>query len=115
MTISKRIIVKAVPHNKTTFTFQKSHKRKFNTASLLTPIEYYTGQFSKLKSNKKWSNVICPFHDDKTPSLSLNLETGGFFCHACQTKGGNLISFHMKRYSMNYKEAISVLRGWRHE
>ncbi len=31
--------------------------------------------------------VSCPFHQDDKPSLSFNLETGQWYCHACK-KGG---------------------------
>lgn len=31
---------------------------------------------------------LCPFHDDRHPSLSINLETGSWFCHACMIGGG---------------------------
>ncbi len=34
----------------------------------------------------------CPFHDDKTPSLSLSDKKGLFYCHGCGVKG-NIIDF----------------------
>src|SRR6185437_2623893 len=38
--------------------------------------------------------VRCPFHEDATPSCSLNLKTLQFYCHASQcNKGGDFISF----------------------
>jgi hypothetical protein len=30
---------------------------------------------------------ICPFHNDRHPSLSMNLETGLYYCHSCSAKG----------------------------
>jgi DNA primase len=32
-------------------------------------------------------SVLCPFHDDRRPSLSINLEAKIFHCFACQAKG----------------------------
>ncbi len=32
-------------------------------------------------------SVLCPFHDDRQPSLSVNLERKLFHCFACQAKG----------------------------
>ena len=32
-------------------------------------------------------SVLCPFHDDRRPSLSVNLERKVFHCFACQAKG----------------------------
>jgi putative DNA primase/helicase len=40
-------------------------------------------------------NVRCPFHDDRTASLSLNLDKGLFNCHANCGSGG-LVDFEME-------------------
>jgi DNA primase len=32
-------------------------------------------------------SYVCPFHDDDTPSLSVNLETGAWLCFGCGAKG----------------------------
>jgi len=36
---------------------------------------------------------ICPFHEDKSPSLSLSNEKGVFNCFGCGAKG-NIITFY---------------------
>lgn len=35
---------------------------------------------------------LCPFHDDKNPSMSVSKEKGIFYCFTCK-KGGNAIKF----------------------
>jgi DNA primase len=35
----------------------------------------------------------CPFHEDSTPSLSINAETGKFHCFGCHAKGGDIFDF----------------------
>jgi DNA primase len=35
----------------------------------------------------------CSFHEDKTPSLSINAETGKFHCFGCKAKGGDIFDF----------------------
>ncbi len=40
-------------------------------------------------------NVRCPFHDDSTPSLSVNLDDGVWFCHAGCGHGG-ILAFEEK-------------------
>jgi DNA primase len=35
----------------------------------------------------------CPFHEDKTPSLSINSESGKFHCFGCHQKGGDIFDF----------------------
>lgn len=37
--------------------------------------------------------IRCPFHEDKTPSLSANVATGRFHCFGCNTKGGDILDF----------------------
>jgi len=36
--------------------------------------------------------VLCPFHSDHTPSLSINLDNNMFHCFACQA-GGDILDF----------------------
>lgn len=31
--------------------------------------------------------IQCPYHDDKNPSCSINIEKKVFYCHACGEKG----------------------------
>jgi len=42
----------------------------------------------KVKGNK----AVCPFHDDKDPSLSLNNKKGVFHCFGCNVKG-DIVTF----------------------
>lgn len=39
---------------------------------------------------------ICPFHNEKTPSCSVNLEKGLFWCFGCQT-GGSVLDYLAKK------------------
>lgn len=45
---------------------------------------------------------ICPFHEDKNPSLSLSNEKGVFNCFGCGAKG-NIITFYamLKKLKQN--------------
>jgi DNA primase len=43
----------------------------------------------KLKPNKN-SMLNCPFHEDKTASLQVNLEKNFYKCHACGKKGDQI-------------------------
>ena len=36
---------------------------------------------------KKGQNILCSFHEDKTPSLSLNEKEPTFNCFGCEAKG----------------------------
>ena len=83
--------------------------QRLNKDKLPTPFNYYRKQFSGLHQSGEWVNVTCCFHSDKNPSLSLNLQSGGFFCHACGAKGGDVIAFHRQRFSLGFIEAVAQL------
>jgi len=50
----------------------------------------------------------CPFHDDSSPSLSIDDELGVFYCHGCHI-GGDVITFIRKFKHISFKEALSDL------
>jgi DNA primase len=58
--------------------------------SILETYQQYLGQLKQI-SKLEWK-ARCPFHDDNTPSLNINSETGQFYCFGCG-KGGNLSTF----------------------
>lgn len=92
----------------------KNNKRRCFDKSLLPKvIDYYTQQFTQLKIKPEWTSVCCPFHEDHKPSLSLNLQTGGFFCFGCQARGGDIIDFHRRRYRLNFIETVNFFGAWR--
>jgi 5S rRNA maturation endonuclease (ribonuclease M5) len=46
--------------------------------------------------------ALCPFHADKTPSLSIEDESGLFFCHGCGAKG-NPVAFYARLNGLDTK------------
>ena len=46
----------------------------------------YVGKF-KITQKGRQATGLCPFHNDHHPSLSMNIETGCYFCHSCGAKG----------------------------
>jgi hypothetical protein len=87
-------------------------RRKFDASLLPSPLEYYGREFPNLKTEPRWVQVSCCFHDDKTPSLSINLIEGHFRCFACGAKGGDIIAFHKMRYGMSFIQAVTDLGAW---
>ncbi len=51
----------------------------------------------------------CPFHEDSTPSMTVNVTTGLFHCFGCGEGGRDPIQFLEKRHGLDYKEAIERL------
>jgi DNA primase len=51
---------------------------------------------------------LCPFHDEKTPSFSVNAERGFFHCFGCGV-GGTVFDFVMRTEGLNFAEALHSL------
>lgn len=54
------------------------------------------------------SSARCPFHPDKTPSMSVNVENGMFSCKACGAEGSG-VDFLVKHEGLSVGEAFRVL------
>ena len=76
---------------------------------LPSPVHYYKKIFPGFTSGSGWTNVCCCFHNDRNPSLSINLKSGGFLCHACGAKGGDLIAFTQLHKGIGFRESVSHL------
>jgi DNA primase len=66
-------------------------------------IIYIIGEVTGLtrKGPRYWG--LCPFHNEKTPSFSVNPERQLFYCFGCHTKGDK-IAFVMQYYHLSFKE-----------
>lgn len=51
---------------------------------------------------------LCPFHNDRRPSLQVNPEKQAFFCHPCGI-GGDVITFIEKFERVDFKTACRLL------
>ena len=65
---------------------------KYVRSNLPSPETYWTTHGVTFKTKKGWAMARCIFHDDTHASLGINVETGGFICHACGAKGGDVLS-----------------------
>lgn len=52
-------------------------------------------------------NIKCPFHNDRTPSMTIYPNDRGFYCHGCKAKG-NTIDF-LVLSGMTFEEAVDEL------
>jgi len=64
----------------------------------------------RIPLTKKGQNYwgCCPFHNEKTPSFSVNEDKGFYHCFGCG-EHGDIISFTMKSENVDFKTAISQL------
>ena len=58
------------------------------------------------KGTKLWA--CCPFHQEKTPSFTLNTERGIFKCFGCG-KAGDAIAFLQELNGLSYPEALEAI------
>jgi DNA primase len=59
------------------------------------------------KSGKNYSG-LCPFHQEKSPSFTVQPEKQFYYCFGCGA-GGNAIGFLMNFENLDYPEAIETL------
>ena len=83
--------------------------RKIDRIKRNHPIEQVIQSYGiELKQRGQSLIGLCPFHDDKTPSLSVTPEKGLFHCFGCSA-GGDVITFVEKIENISNKEAIQRL------
>lgn len=72
-----------------------------------------------LKRAGRTYKACCPFHQEKTPSFTVNPDKGFFYCFGCQA-GGDVFEFLMRMENLSFNEAIRRLAEragipWREE
>src|SRR4030095_8097284 len=75
-----------------------------------TNIIEFIGSFVALKKIGQSFQGLCPFHDDKTPSLSVSSEKKIFRCFGCGASG-NAITFLRRHKNLPFPEAVRFLAG----
>jgi DNA primase len=73
-----------------------------------TNIVELIGSFVALKKIGQNFQGLCPFHDDKTPSLSVSPEKKIFRCFGCGASG-NAITFLRRHKNLPFPEAVHFL------
>ncbi|MFN0279942.1 MAG: DNA primase [Pyrinomonadaceae bacterium] len=73
-----------------------------NRADIVRIIQPYAVDLKKKGAN--WM-ACCPFHQEKTPSFSVNASKGFYKCFGCG-KGGSVYNFLMEIEGLNFPEAI---------
>jgi hypothetical protein len=71
----------------------------------MTYLETFRTYLKKFKPRGSQATGCCPFHEDRIPSFSVNLETGQWFCHGCQEKGNELTFLLKLGVPMQKKES----------
>jgi DNA primase len=70
------------------------------------PIEKGIGEIHPLtRVSDTMYKALCPFHEEKTPSFTVNPEKGMFYCFGCHV-GGDLITFYQQYFTLSAAEAM---------
>jgi DNA primase len=59
------------------------------------------------KKGANWM-ACCPFHQEKTPSFSVNPSKNIFYCFGC-SRGGSVFKFVMEMESVSFPEAVRIV------
>ncbi len=58
------------------------------------------------KGRRFWA--CCPFHNEKTPSFSINNDDGIYYCFGCK-ESGDVIKFVQKLENVDFMDAVKIL------
>jgi DNA primase len=70
-------------------------------------VEVVSARTQLRRSGARWTG-LCPFHDEKTPSFSVNPADKLFYCFGCG-KGGDIISFVRETEQLDFAQAVEWL------
>jgi len=70
-------------------------------------VELISGYLTLKKAGANY-RALCPFHNEKTPSMMISPEKQIFKCFGC-AEGGDVFSFIMKMENLEFREALELL------
>lgn len=73
-----------------------------------TSLEELVSEYVPLKQKGRRFWGCCPFHNEKTPSFSVDSESQLYYCFGCH-KGGTALNFVMEMERMEFQEAVKHL------
>ena len=66
------------------------------------------GEYIKLEKSGVNYKALCPFHNEKTPSFTVNTEQNFWYCFGCQ-EGGDIFTFVQKMEGLDFRETLEKL------
>ena len=66
------------------------------------------GAVTKVKRSGRSYMAICPFHQEKSPSMSIDPAKGVYHCFGCQ-KSGDVYTFLQETQGLDFNEAVEEL------
>lgn len=68
------------------------------------------GEHVRLRKRGRKYEGLCPFHDEKTPSFSVDPDKGLYYCFGCN-RGGDVFKFVMEVERLSFPETVERLAG----
>ena len=88
-------------------------QEKINEIRQSVDIVDVIGEYLSLQKKGRNYVALCPFHDDKNPSMSISPDKQIFMCFVCGT-GGNVFTFLQKYLKISYIEAVKKVAEMGH-
>ena len=82
-------------------------KKLKETYSIVDVVDHFVGGVYQVGQNYL---ALCPFHDDKHPSLGLNNNSNYYHCWSCG-ESGDIISFVKKYKGVGFGEALKLIKA----
>ena len=73
-----------------------------------TDVVDLVSEVTKVKRAGRAYMAICPFHEEKTPSMSLDRVRGFYHCFGCG-KGGDVFGFVEETQGVDFRDALEIL------
>jgi DNA primase len=77
------------------------------TVAAADMVEVVSARTQLRRSGARWTG-LCPFHDEKTPSFSVNPADKLYYCFGCGA-GGDVISFVRETEQLDFAQAVESL------
>ena len=85
-----------------------NNKYDFDYIKQNTSIREVLGYYGIEIGQVKKVMIYCPFHEDRSPSMSIDTEKNLFYCHGCNAKG-SVIDLVMQMEGLNFPEACKIM------
>ena len=77
------------------------------TVAAADMVEVVAARTQLRRSGARWTG-LCPFHDEKSPSFSVNPADKLYYCFGCGA-GGDVISFVRETEQLDFAQAVEWL------
>ncbi len=75
-----------------------------------TDLVELVSEVTQVKKSGRSYMAVCPFHQEKTPSMSVDRARGLYHCFGCG-KGGDVFDFVQETRGVQFSEALDMLAG----